>query len=832
MAGRTAMHGPNVDVRADGWPGDGDHPPGIALLRDATRPPDIPGLAARLAADPRAVHVRDLPARPGLPGQWPAWLDPSVVAAYQRCGIRRPWRHQQRTAELAWGGRHVVLATGTASGKSAAFGMPGLTAALAQPEAPGRRGSSVLYVSPTKALAHDQLAGLAALALPGLRAGALDGDTPDEQRDWARAHARWLVTNPDMLHRGILPAHERWRGFLRALRFVVVDEAHAYRGVFGSHVALVLRRLRRVAALHGAEPTFIAASATVADPGRTAARLLGVDVDVVDVDDSARGPVHLVLWRPGAATGPGAGERPPTAAPAPAGPLDAVPPGWDGVDVADPDRAGSGGPGRGALGEAGWLMAALVDQGVRTLTFARSRRGVEVVAGRVRERARQGGLVRAYRGGYLPEERRALEADLRSGRLLGLAATNALELGIDVSGLDAVLLAGWPGTRASFWQQVGRAGRRGDAALAVLVPREDPLDQYVVAHPEVLTGHPVEATVLDPDNPYVLAGHLCAAAAEAPLAEGECGTWFGAGAEALCATLAERGLLRRRRDGWYWTDGARPADLVDLRGTRGGPVRVVEEGTGRLLGTVDPPAAPAAVHEGALYVHQGATFEVRSLDLDDRVAVAAATVTDLSTHARSVADVTLEGIDAHHTWGPVGVGMGEVEVTSRVTSYLVRRWPSGEVLAEHPLELPPTTLRTTGMWWTVPDAVLAEAGIGADEVAGAVHALEHAAIGILPLLATCDRWDLGGVSTARHPQTGVATIVVHDGHPGGVGFAERGFHAARHWLEVTTGAIAACPCETGCPSCVQSPKCGNGNEPLAKDAALRLGRAMLACAPA
>jgi DEAD/DEAH box helicase domain-containing protein len=822
--GRAGAASPDARPGAAALPtrGEAQHPSGAA---------DVASLAARLAADPRAAHVLDLPERPGVLGEWPSWLDPAVRAAYQGCGITRPWRHQERTAELAWSGRHVVVATGTASGKSAAFGMPGLTAALSDPGAPGRRGPTVLYLAPTKALAHDQLAGLAALGLPGLLAGALDGDTPDDQRHWARAHARWLVTNPDMLHRGLLPSHERWRGFLRSLRFVVVDEAHVYRGVFGSHVALVLRRLRRVAAQHGAEPTFIAASATVADPGLTAARLLGLEAAVVDVDDSDRGRVHLVLWRPEMAAGDAVPQQDP---PEPGTASREVPLGSasGGPDVPDPDQVGPRVPARSVLGEAAWLMATLVDSGVRTLTFTRSRRGAEVVAGRVRDSAARGERVRAYRGGYLPEERRALEGDLRSGRLLGLAATNALELGIDVSGLDAVLLAGWPGTRASFWQQVGRAGRRGTPALAVLIPREDPLDQYVVGHPQVLTGRSVEASVLDPENPYVLAGHLCAAAAEVPIGDGEVEAWFGPGAAALCATLAQRGLLRRRRDGWYWTDGGRPADLVDLRGTAGGPVRVVEDGTGRLLGTVDMPAAPAAVHEGALYVHQGATYEVCSLDLDARVAVAAATVTELSTHARSLAEVRIERMMQRCDWGPVEVGLGEVEVTSQVTSYLVRRWPSGEVLAEHPLALPATTLRTTGMWWTAPDDVLAGAGIEAVEVAGAVHALEHAAIGILPLLATCDRWDLGGVSTARHPQTGVATIVVHDGHPGGAGFAERGFRAARHWLEVTAEAIAGCPCQAGCPGCVQSPKCGNGNEPLGKEAALRLARALLGHAPA
>ncbi len=760
----------------------------------------LAGVVDELAADARSAGLIRLPARPGRTGAWPAWLDPDVAAAYERRGISTPWEHQVQTAELAWSGQHVVIATGTASGKSAAFGMPALTAALSVPDRPGVRGPSVLYLSPTKALAHDQLAGLHDLGLTGLRAAAVDGDSNDEQRGWARAHARWIVTNPDMLHHALLPRHELWRGFLRSLRFVVVDEAHTYRGVFGANVALVLRRLRRVAALHGAAPTFLAASATVADPGATAAALLGLEVSVVDTDDSQRGGVDIVLWNPA---------RP--------------------ADDPEPASDHDGAPEfRGALVEAAELMTRLVDSEISTLAFARSRRAVEIIAGTVRERAVQGDRVRGYRGGYLPEERRALEAGLREGRLLGLAATNALELGIDISGLDAVLLVGWPGTRSSFWQQVGRAGRTGRRALAVLVAGEDPLDQYVVSHPETISGVPVEATVLDPSNPYVLAGHLCAAAAETPLRAADLADWFGPGAQQLCGVLTERGLLRRRRDGWYWTDTMRAADLVDLRGAGGGPVRVVEDRTGRLLGTVDPSAAPAAVHAGALYVHQGQAHEVLDLDLEARVATAVPTMTDLSTHARSTADVRLDVLRETTRWGRVELACAEVSVTRQVRSYLVRRWPSGEVLAEHPLDLPAMTLQTVGMYWSIPDEVVAAAGISPAQVPGAVHALEHASIGLLPLLATCDRWDLGGVSSARHPQTGQAIIVVHDGHPGGAGFAERGFHRALEWLKATTATIAGCPCASGCPACVQSPKCGNGNEPLDKDAALRLARILLA----
>lgn len=752
--------------------------------------PELDQVASRLAGDPRAVHVIHLEPRAGATTAWPEWLDPLVRLALQRAGIGEPWRHQVRAAELAWGGQHVVIATGTASGKSLAFGMPGLTAALQAPGPGASRGPSVLYLSPTKALAHDQLAGLRALDLTGLRAASVDGDTPDEERRWARSHARWLVTNPDMLHRSILPAHQRWHGFLRSLRFVVIDEAHVYRGVFGSQVALVLRRLRRVAALHGADPTFIAASATAADPGPSTSRLIGVEVRVVDSDESAHGPVELVLWRP------------------------------DGVDAND--RA------RSTVAEAADIMAGLIDAGRSTLTFARSRRGAEGVASAVRETAELGARVRAYRGGYLPEERRHLEADLRSGRLLGLAATNALELGIDISGLDAVVMAGWPGTTASFWQQAGRAGRRGAPALVVLVAREDPLDQYLVDHPDVLTGRTPEAGVIDPENDYVLAGHLCAAAAEAPLVDERIETFFGPAAAAVCQALAARGLLRRRRDGWYWTSKSRAVDLVDLRGTAGGPVRIVEEATGRLLGTVDPASAPALVHPGAIYVHQGSTFEIGALDLGAHVATAAATTTDLSTHARTRSEVTFESIRNRAWWGSAEVMTGHVLVTSQVTDFLVRRWPSGQIVAERALDLPPISLRTAATWWSIPDDALARAEIDEAQAAGAMHALEHAMIGILPLFATCDRWDVGGLSTALHPQTGQAAIVIHDGHPGGAGFAERGYIQALEWMRATHEVISGCGCADGCPRCVQSPKCGNGNRPLDKASALRLARALLA----
>jgi DEAD/DEAH box helicase domain-containing protein len=433
--------------------------------------------------------------------------------------------------------------------------------------------------------------------------------------------------------------------------------------------------------------------------------------------------------------------------------------------------------------------------------------------------------VAAYRAGYLPEERRALEAALRSGELLGLAATNALELGIDVSGLDAVLLAGFPGTLASLWQQAGRAGRRGGEALALLIARDDPLDTYLVHHPEAVFGRPVEAAVLDPDNGYVLAPHLECAAAELPL-RAEDLELFGVAAEAVVDDLVRRGRLRRRAAGWFWTARERPG--VDLRGTGGTPVAVVEAATGRLLGTVDRGSAHTHVHPGALYLHQGDAYVVQELDEADGCALVEQVNVDWTTTARQLTDLrVVEELRARQV-GQLTVSFGAVDVTHQVVGYQRKRVVSGEVLGEEPLELPPRELRTRAVWYVVTPQVLAQARLTEADVPGAAHAAEHAAIGLLPLWATCDRWDIGGVSTALHPDTGEATIFVYDGAPGGAGFAERGYQRIDGWLAATKAAIDACECASGCPSCVQSPKCGNGNEPLDKAGASRLLAAVLA----
>ncbi|HVS67191.1 MAG TPA: DEAD/DEAH box helicase [Mycobacteriales bacterium] len=713
-------------------------------------------------------------------------MDPNLRAALERGGIRQPWTHQAAAADLAWSGESVVVATGTASGKSLCYLLPALTAA-------NSATGTTVYLAPTKALAADQLRAISRLDLEAVRAATYDGDTPMEERDWARRHADVILTNPDMLHHGLLPAHLRWKTTLRNLRFVVVDECHHYRGVFGSHVAQVLRRLRRIAHHYGADPAFILASATVSDPGSTALRLVGAPAAEITADGSPRGAVDIALWEPPLSEGGGE----------------------NGAPVRRP-----------ATAEAATLLADLVTEGVRTVAFVRSRRGAESVSLGARRALGEVApelvdRVAAYRAGYLAEDRRELERALHDGDLLGLASTNALELGVDVSGLDAVLIAGWPGTHASLWQQAGRAGRAGRDALAVLIARDDPLDTYLIHHPAAVFGRPVEAAVLDPDNPHVLRPHLAAAAAELPLTDADA-AGFGPSALGVLESLVADGLLRRRTNAWYWTARERATDLADLRGTGGPPVRICEVDTGRLLGTVDAAASHAAVHPGAVYLHQGATYVVAQLDLDASVALVEADNPDWFTSARDVTDIRIVSSLRAQRFAGVELHFGTVDVTSQIVSFLRRKLGSGEVLGEEPLDLPPRELRTQAMWWVVDDDLLAAAAVEARDLPGAAHAAEHASIGLMPLVATCDRWDIGGMSTALHPDTLAPTVFVYDGHAGGAGFAERGYDRAQEWLTATRDAISSCECATGCPSCVQSPKCGNGNDPLDKAGAVRL----------
>ncbi|MFI5494344.1 DEAD/DEAH box helicase [Actinoplanes sp. NPDC051859] len=792
--------------------------PGIPAARSAIEALGPAELLHRLRVlrssveDSPITHVECVAARVGRTTPWPSWVPQALREAY---GFQ-PWEHQAAAASLAHAGQHVVLATGTASGKSLAYQMPALSSLLADPRA------RVLYLSPTKALAADQLRALVRLGIDGVRPATYDGDTPREEREWVRQHSRFVLTNPDMLHHALLPGHARWGPFLRRLTYVVIDECHTYRGVFGSHVAHVLRRLRRLSTQYGSTPTFVLASATSGDPADAATRLTGLPVVAVTDDASPRGAVTFALWEPPLLP-PETPSQVPTQRPTPA--PAAVP-----ATSAAFDGVGDGRARRSALSETADLLADAVVAGTRTLAFVRSRRGAEVVAALARRALEEavpglGDRVAAYRAGYLKEDRRALEQALLTGELLALASTNALELGVDLVGLDAVLICGYPGTRASLWQQAGRAGRAGGEALAVLVARDDPLDTYLVHHPDALFGRPVEATVLDPANPYVLGPQLCCAAAEAPLRPADL-PLFGPTAQIAVDALVSSGALRKRPTGWYWTHQGRPD--VDLRGTGGTPVAVVEAATGRLLGTVDRGSSHVMLHPGAVYLHQGTSYVVEALDLDDAVALVHAEEPDWSTHARDVTDLSVVSVREYVDAGPVGLFLGEVDVTSQVVSYQRRRIGSGEVIDTRPLDLPARELRTVAVWFTISSKALLAAGVEPGDVPGALHAAEHAAIGLLPLVATCDRWDIGGLSTADHADTDCPTVFVYDGHPGGAGFAERAYATAEEWLRATREAIASCGCDTGCPSCVQSPKCGNGNNPLHKRKSIAVLDAVLA----
>ena len=766
-------------------------------------------LLAAVCGEPGAAstaslrHVAEIPARRAELRDWPSWVGTEALEALRQRGITTAWSHQVEAAEWAHAGRDVVISTGTASGKSLAFQLPIMAALAGDPRA------RALYLSPTKALGHDQLRSAHELcaavgALGDVAPSAYDGDTRPEVRRFARERSRWLFSNPDMIHLSMLRNHARWAVFLRGLRYIVVDECHYYRGIFGSNVAMVLRRLLRLCVRYGAPgsagPTVIFASATTAAPGATAAELIGRPVEEVVADGSPQGARTIALWEPE---------------------LRADLHGENGAPVR-----------RSAGSEAARMMADLVVQGARTLTFVRSRRGAELTALAARARLQDiapqlRDTVTSYRAGYLAEDRRAIEGALADGELRGLATTNALELGIDIAGLDAVLLAGFPGTVTSFWQQAGRCGRRGQGALVVLVARDDPLDTYLVHHPEALLGKPVERVVIDPTNRYVMGPQLLCAATEMPLTELEVHGWS---AESVVETLMADGLLRRRGGRYFPAGLPDPHDAVDIRGTAGGSVAIVEAGTGRMLGSAEAGRAPATVHPGAVYLHQGESYLVDSLDLEDRVAFVHAEDPGYATFPREITDITVTGTGERLDHGPVTLGLVPVSVTHQVIGFLRRR-PSGEVIDFVELDLPAQTLATVAVMYTVTPEALLDSGIEAPRIPGSLHAAEHAAIGLLPLVASCDRGDIGGVSTASGEQ-GQPTVFVYDGHPGGAGFAERGYRLAATWLRATLEAIESCECPGGCPSCVQSPKCGNGNDPLDKAGAVAVLASVLAHLPA
>ncbi len=786
------------------------------------------------------VHVQTLPVRPPRYGELETRLSPPVSHALKAARAERLYTHQAETINAALAGQNVVVATSTASGKTLCFNIPVLESLAHDPLA------RALYLYPTKALAQDQLGKWKALVegagggIVNPLAATYDGDTPQGARGRIRKTARVLLTNPDMLHTGILPNHPLWAEFFRHLRYVVIDEAHTYRGVFGSQVACVLRRLRRVCALYqGAggrsqestgeqrqsavarrtpSPIFIATSATIANPAEHFELLTGLSATVVSDDGSPHGPRTFALWNP---------------------PF---------LDRGQTAR-------RSANHEASELFTTLVSAGVRTIAFTRARVVAELLLRYAREALRRNKAtatlaerIAAYRAGYLPEERRHIERELFGGRLLGVTATTALELGIDVGGLDAALLVGYPGTIASLWQQAGRAGRGDDPSLATLIGLDNPLDQYYMRHPSELLGRPHENALLDPDNVYVLQRHLPCAAHEIPLHVSEEDlqgprdiedsdegltpddeSLFGPGFVDAMVALEDSGALRYTGEKWVYTRGDYPAQDISLRDAEGDRFAILNAGnTYRMLEEISSTTAPMRVHPGAIYLHQGESYLVTEYSAELRHAIVKPVSADYYTQPREVNDVRIVRSTRHRVLATTAAFLGKVRVRSQVIAYRRLQQFTEVVLGEEPLEMPLTEFETVSLWWGIPPDIAREVAVRGLDFLGGIHAIEHAAIGILPLFAMCDRWDIGGLSTPRHPDTDRPQIFIYDGFPGGVGIAEKGFTLLPELWSATLDVICSCPCEGGCPSCVQSPKCGNHNQPLDKQAAMVILRRLLA----
>lgn len=746
-------------------------------LFELLNPERFPQVAARTV----------LPARPGRSTPLPVELHVQLADALAAQGISRLWTHQAECWEAGRSGGHFMVTTGTASGKSLCFNLPVIDGLLRDPQA------RAIYLYPTKALAQDQLRRLRMLAGKSVEVAAYDGDTPTAARQTARRKARVLLTNPDMINVSILPRHERWDDFLYNLRYVVIDEAHTYRGVFGSNVANVLRRLRRVASFYGAEPQFILASATLRNASEHARNLTGLEVAHISGDGAPVGARQIIFWQPPLVQEELNVRRSPTA-------------------------------------EAADLLAELMRNGIRSICFTKSRRAAELIYQQTADRLKETNRALAdrlspYRAGYTPEQRRSIETMLFSGKLLAVVSTSALELGIDIGALDAAVTVGYPGTMASLWQQWGRAGRGKGSSLGVFVAGNDALEQFFVNNPQHLLAREVEAATVDFANPFIHQRHLAAAAYEGPLlADDE--RFFGPGlAEALKHGEVD-GRLRHKSGAWYYSGRDFPAGAIGLRSTAGEQFTIVEEDTGDIIGTEGAETAFSTLHPGAVYLHMGDTYLVQHLDLETHVALVRPFWDTYHTQARRESDTRIVREHMQTAEGRLTLHLGEIVVTSRVVGFQKKRLGSDEVLGTEQLDMPAQEFATESMWFTIPPESLTDQSDLA-RLPGAIHAIEHALIALLPLYAMCDRWDIGGLSTPVHPQTEQPTIFVYDGHAGGVGISRQGFERFAEWARDARALIRDCPCESGCPSCIQSPKCGNLNEPLDKEWALRLLDAML-----
>ena len=738
---------------------------------------------SRRAVESLGDTVASLPSREATLVKLPD-LEPELSEALRKMGASRLYSHQLEAYERVRAGENVVVATATASGKSLCYKIPAFQNALS------RASRRAVFLYPTKALAQDQLGKIKAFGLRGVHPATYDGDTPHALRADIRRKANVLLTNPDMLNIGILPNHEAWADFLRNLEIVAVDEAHVLRGVFGSHVAAVLRRLRRVAKLHGGDPRFVLTSATIANPQELAESLTGLPFALVDNDGASTGERRVVFRNP---------------------PL---------LDKEKGER-------RSLLTEGALVFSNLVSQGVRTIAFARTRKAAELIYRYAANRLGVEGARRIspYRAGYTPRERREIEGRLFRGDLLGVVSTNALELGVDVGALDAVVCCGYPGSVASVWQQWGRAGRGKDPALAVYIPGRDALDQFLFENPPRVLGRRVEAARVTMENPYILGPHLLAAAHEAPLDAGD-EEYFGPAYRSVAKAMMEARALASSGGRLVYVGGDNPARNISLRSASSETV-LIADGEGELIGTAEATRAPSELHPGATYLHRGTAYEVEELDLTAHRAVARSVPNRYYTRPRVETDVeVIEEIEKRDLANGASLHWGRVRTTDSVTYFKKVRVADDKEVGVYPLDLPDVMLETQALWITLP-ALPREARPSFESFGGALHAGEHGMIGLLPLFAMCDRADIGGLSTPVHRQSRLPTVFVYDGYPGGVGISRRGYDAFESLARDTLGVITRCPCEKGCPACIQSPKCGNWNEPLSKDGAVSLLRYLL-----
>ncbi|HEX8236005.1 MAG TPA: DEAD/DEAH box helicase [Abditibacteriaceae bacterium] len=726
------------------------------------------------------AHSVEMPPRAARHGALKNPLPAALRVALGTLGIEQLYTHQALATEVARRGESFVVVTGTASGKTLCYHLPILEKRL------GEAGAKALYLYPTKALAQDQLRGLLRLQDAGdmhFKCGTYDGDTPSSQRSALRDRADFILTNPDMLHAGILPQHAKWAHFFEQLRFVVIDEIHTYRGIFGSNVANVLRRLRRICRHYGTDPQFLCASATIANPTELGENLCGVPMTLIDDDGAPRGTKHFVLWNPPLMDGRSSTQHAPQGA----------------ESAAAMTR-------RSPNSEALYLLADLLRAGVPSIVFVRARVVAELILRYVQDELshkapRLLNTVRAYRAGYLASERREIEQQLFNGELLGVIATSALELGIDVGALDACLMVGYPGSIASTWQRAGRAGRGSGSSLTVLVASENPIDQYLMHHPHYLFERSPEHAVIDADNAYILAKHLRCAAAELPFSLDEARA-VSTYAPALLQLLEEEGQLRRAGDAWYWAKAGTPSRDVSLRNIGDNTYSITDVERNQIIGTIDETTAFNTVHTGAIYLHEAETYFVEKLDTTQHVAFARRSEVDYFTQAMSEATIRIDETDEQKSWRKAQAGFGSVTVTISVPMFKKVKFGSLDSIGYGQLDLPPQTLDTVAWWLVPPPEALRKLREFARVPYEGMLGIANATVGVLPLRVMCDPGDIGAVVDSS--QLGVPALFLFDKYPGGLGLAQRGYDLIEGVLTAACEMITECECEDGCPSCVGS----------------------------